>query len=160
MGVYGKQQNAPGYQKAAAERREWREIKEKHLTYTWFVEELEGRLKSYKEYLNSPHYWRDHSTRVWSEKSQKWIKKWNNADERLYWDMVYVGNGMKDIDDYCDVIVIPSWRHESCCVLLDLLSERKKALLYELYKEKKEEKRMGEEDNKPRNNSQKRVRFA
>jgi len=149
MGVYGKQQNAPGYQKAEAERREWREIKEKHLTYTWFVEELEGRLKSYKEYLNSPDYWRDHSTRVWSEKSQKWIKKWNNADERLYWDMVFVGNGMKDIDDYSDVIEIPSWRHESCCVLLDLLSERKKGLLYELYKEKK---KRGKKKKKKRKN--------
>ena len=41
MGVYGKQQNAPGYQKVAAERERLREVKEKHLTYTWFVEELE-----------------------------------------------------------------------------------------------------------------------
>lgn len=160
MGVYGKQQNAPGYQKVAAERREWREIKEKHLTYTWFVEELEKSLKSYKEYLNGPKYWMNHSTRVWSKKSKKWINTSRNTDERLYWDMVYVGNGMKDIDDYRDVIKIPSWRHESCCVFEDVLSEMKKAVLYEFYNEEKEKKNMGEEDNKPRRNSQKRVRFA
>ena len=97
---------------------------------------------------------------VWSKKSKKWINTSRNADERLYWDMVYVGNGMKDIDDYRDVIKIPSWRHESCCVFEDVLSEMKKALLYELYKEEKEKKNMGEEDNKPTRNSEKRVRFA
>jgi len=160
MGIYGKQQNAPGFKKVAAERQRWKDLKAEHLSYSWFVEVLENELKAYKEYLNSPDYWRVHFKRVWSEKAQKWINKSVNADERLYWDMCLVGNGMKDIDDYRDVIQVPSWTYESRMVLEDVLSEKKKDLIYQLYKEEKEGKNMGIEDNKPRNKTQKKVSFA
>tara|TARA_B100000963_G_scaffold358966_1_gene384956 strand:+ start:870 stop:1358 length:489 start_codon:yes stop_codon:yes gene_type:complete len=161
MGVYGKQEKAPGYQKVSAEREKWQELKEKYLTYFWFVEVLEDEINSYEEYLRDQPWkdWQEYCKLVWSDKKKKWIYASMNAEERLYWRTLSVGNGMKDIDDYRDVIKIPSWNYESCCVLEDLLSERKKALIYQLYKEEKENKSMGKQDNKPRSRSQKKVRF-
>ena len=79
-----------------------------------------------------------------------------NAEERLYWRTFYAGNGMEDIDDYRDVIQVPSWGLESRMVLEDLLSKRKRAVIYELYKEEKEQNNMGYEDDKPRTASHKR----
>ena len=162
MGVYGKQQNAPGFQKVAAERQRWKDLKAEHLSYSWFVEELESRLASYEQYLRDQPWknWQEYRKLVWSNKKKKWTYVSMNAEERLYWRTFYVGNGMKDIDDYRDVIQVTSWGLESRMILQDLLSERKKAVVYELYKQEKERKCMGNEDNKSTASSQKKVNFS
>lgn len=161
MGVYGKQQNAPGFQKVAAERQRWQNLKDKHLGYSWFVEELESRLARYEQYLRDEPWknWLDFHKHVWSHKKEKWTYVSMNAEERLYSRISDIGNGMDDIDSYHDVIQVPSWSYESRCVLEDLLSKRQKALVYQLYKEEKERKNMGIEDTKPRSKTQKKVRF-
>ena len=51
MGKVGKASNAPGFQRVAAERQKWQELKEQHLTYPWFVKELEDAVKAYEDYL-------------------------------------------------------------------------------------------------------------
>lgn len=162
MGVYGKQQNAPGFQKVAAERQRWQDLKAKHLSYSWFVEELESRLANYEQYLRDEPWknWQEYRKLVWSNKKKKWTYVSMNAEERLYCRTQQVGNGMDDIDDYRDVIQVPSWSYESRCVLEDLLSEKRKAIVYQLYKEEKEGKNMGNEDTKPRSKTQKKVRFG
>ena len=162
MGKIGKASNAPGFQRVAAERQRWQELKEQHLTYHWFVEELELRLAHYEDYLRDQPWkdWREYRKLVWSNKKKKWTYASMNAEERLYCRTESVGNGMDDIDDYRDVIQVTSWGLESRMVLEDLLSKRKRALVYELYKEEKERKNMGNEDDKPRTASQKKVRFS
>ena len=161
MGVYGKQQNAPGFQKVAAERQRWQDLKAKHLSYSWFVEELVSRLASYEQYLRDQPWknWQEYRKLVWSNKKKKWTYVSMNAEERLYCRTQQIGNGMDDIDDYRDVIQVPSWTYESRCVLEDVLCEKRKAIVYQLYKEEKEGKNMENEDTKPRSKTQKKVRF-
>ena len=162
MGKVGKASNAPGFQRVAAERRKWQELKEQHLTYPWFVKELEDAIKAYEDYLRDQPQkdWRSHCKLVMSNKKGKHTYVSMNAEELLYWRTFYAGNGMEDIDDYRDVVKVPSWGLESRMVLEDLLSERKKVVVYELYKQEKEQTNMGCEDDKPRTASQKKVRFS
>ena len=162
MGKIGKASNAPGFQRVAAERQKWQELKEQHLTYPWFVKELEDAIKAYEDYLRDQPQkdWRSHCKLVWSDKKKKHTYVLMNAEERLYWRTFYAGNGMEDIDDYRDVIQVPSWGLESRMVLEDLLSKRKRAVIYELYKQEKEQNNMGYEDDKPRTASHKKVRFS
>ena len=162
MGKVGKPQKPPGYQQVAQQRKLWEQLKQKHLTYPWFVEELEKEIKAYEEYLRDQPWkdWQSYRKLVWSDKRKKWTYATMNAEERLYWRTFYVGNGMKDIDDYRDVIQVTSWGLESRMILQDLLSERKKAVVYELYKQEKEKKCLGNEDNKPTASSQKKVKFS
>lgn len=162
MGKVGKASNAPGFQHVAAERQKWQELKKQYLTYAWFVEELESRLAHYEEELREQSWkdWQSHYKRVWSDKRKKWTYAPMNAEERLYWRTFWVGNGMKDIDDYRDVIPVPSWGLESRMVLEDLLSERRKAIVYELYQQENDQTHMGNEDNKPKMASQKKVTFS
>ena len=47
MGKVGKPQKPPGYQQVSQERQLWKQLKQKHLTYPWFVEELENEIKNY-----------------------------------------------------------------------------------------------------------------
>jgi len=162
MVIYGKQHNAPGFQKVTAERQIQQELRQKHLSYSWFVKEMESQLTCYKEYLRDQPWqdWRAYRKLVWSNEKKKWTYASMNAEERLYWRLMSVGNGMKDIDDYRDVIQVASWTHESRCILEDVLSARKKALIYEFYKEEKEQNSMETEDKIIRNNSQKKVTFS
>ena len=73
MGKIGKASNAPGFQRVAAERQRWQELKEQHLTYHWFVEELELRLAHYEDYLRDQPWkdWREYRKLVWSNKKKK-----------------------------------------------------------------------------------------
>ena len=156
MGVYGKQQNAPGYQKVAAERQRWREVKEKHLTYNWFVEELDEWLKSHEEYLRVNEPWMYRFNCVWCDKVKKNIYVKKTHEELLYWRLRCVGNGIEDID-HCDVIQIPSWSLESRLALEDIMCEKKKMLVYEIYKEEKEQDNMENEDERTQKTK---VRFS
>ena len=158
MGKVGKASNAPGFQRVAAERQKWQELKEQHLTYPWFVKELEDAVKAYEKTTceTSPGKIGEATANLWVGQEKKHTYVSMNAEERLYHRTYYVGNGMKDIDDYRDVIQVPSWGLESRMVLEDLLSKRKRAVVYELYKQEKEQNHMGNEDNKPRTASQKR----
>ena len=75
----------------------------------------------------------------------------------MFWRLRCVGSGIETIDDYRDVIKIPSWSLESRLALEDIMCERKKMLVYEIYKEEKEQDNMENEDERTQKTK---VRFS
>ena len=158
MGKVGKPQKQPGYQRVAQQRQLWDKVKQKHLTYPWFVQELEKREKNYQEYLQVNEPWKQKFNHVWSDKDKKNTYVTRTHEEILYWRLIFVGNGIQEIDDYRDVIQVPSWSLESCIVLQDIMCERKKKMIYEIYKQEKEKEKMNTQD-KEKGKTQK-VKFS
>ena len=160
-GVYGKQQNAPGFQKVAAPNAKGGKTSRQSTLATLGL--WKNWSRAYKLRAGSARRALEKLARIPQtclvQQEKKWTYVSMNAEERLYCRTHQVGNGMDDVEDYHDVIQVPSWTYESRCVLEDLLSEKRKPLSHQLYKEEKREN-MENEDTKPRNKTQKKVSFA
>tara|TARA_Y100001970_G_scaffold293180_1_gene438350 strand:- start:4025 stop:4495 length:471 start_codon:yes stop_codon:yes gene_type:complete len=140
--------NAPGYTHVANERKKWKELKQHHLTYPWFTKELDEWINKYKESVRNES-WKDRYKRVWCNKTKKGIYVKLTHDEWLYWQLIFLGNGQND-KYYDGPIMFPSWSYESCLVFEEIMLERNKVFVYEVYKEKKELDDMENEDKRPK----------
>ena len=141
---FGKPINAPGYTSVANERKMWEELKQQHMTYPWFVKELDEWTQTYKESMQNED-WRNKYNNVWCNKTNKMTYVEMTPEEWLYSHLRFIGNGIDDTK-YDGPIMIPSWSIESRQVLEDILRERNKSFVYDVYKEKKEQNEMNSED--------------